>query len=55
MAKPSPPSGARVTRTLQYRRCGKAACATCRDGPGHGPYWYAAWRVGGWVRRRRCV
>lgn len=24
----------------QYRRCGKASCKTCSNGPGHGPYWY---------------
>ena len=25
----------------QYRKCGKPSCATCRTGPGHGPYWFA--------------
>ena len=29
------------TYRLQYRKCGKKGCATCSDGPGHGPYWYA--------------
>lgn len=27
--------------TQEYRRCGKANCRTCAEGPGHGPYWYA--------------
>ena len=25
----------------QYRKCSKPNCATCQEGPGHGPYWYA--------------
>ena len=33
-----------------YRRCGKPNCATCRNGKGHGPYWYAQWRDGSRVR-----
>lgn len=36
----------RVTYQLQYRKCGKASCSTCRDGQGHGPYWYIYWREG---------
>lgn len=38
-----------VTYVQEYRRCGRA-CATCDNGPGHGPYWYAKQRVGGTVR-----
>lgn len=34
----------------QYRKCGKAACGTCRNGPGHGPYIYYYWMEGGHVR-----
>jgi hypothetical protein len=35
-----------ITYQLQYRKCGKASCSTCRNGQGHGPYWYAYWREG---------
>jgi hypothetical protein len=31
---------------LQYRKCGKVRCGTCKEGLGHGPYWYAYWREG---------
>src|SRR5579875_3265759 len=45
------PSGIKVSYARQYRRCGKANCASCREGGhGHGPYWYAYWDEGG----RRC-
>jgi hypothetical protein len=40
------PSDQHITYQLQFRKCGKAACKTCRDGLGHGPYWYAYWRQG---------
>jgi hypothetical protein len=39
-----------ITYQLQYRKCGKASCGTCRDGQGHGPYWYAYWREGSRLR-----
>ncbi|MDB5058881.1 MAG: hypothetical protein JWO59_2353, partial [Chloroflexi bacterium] len=48
----SPPPEAHITYSQEHRRCGKAACLTCRNGPGHGPYWYAVWREGRRVRRR---
>ncbi len=35
-----------ATRT-EYRKCGKALCRVCRDGPGHGPYRYATWTANG--------
>jgi len=35
-----------ITYQLQYRKCGKPRCSTCREGAGHGPYWYAYWREG---------
>ena len=35
-----------ITYQLQFRKCGKASCRTCREGQGHGPYWYAYWREG---------
>ncbi len=41
-----------LTYQTQYRKCGKASCGTCRDGQGHGPYWYAYWREGGRLRSR---
>ena len=40
------PTDRHVTYELQRRTCGKANCATCRAGTGHGPYWYAYWREG---------
>ncbi len=44
------PSDQHITYQLQYRKCGKASCGTCRDGQGHGPYWYAYWREGSRLR-----
>ncbi|GAC1645000.1 MAG: hypothetical protein NVS4B12_10630 [Ktedonobacteraceae bacterium] len=38
------PNDQHITYQLQYRKCGKASCSTCRNGQGHGPYWYAYWR-----------
>ncbi len=52
MVSTLPPPGTHITYSRQFRRCGKLACATCRDGAGHGPYWYAVWREEGRVRRR---
>jgi len=40
------PNDQHITYQFQYRKCGKASCSTCRDGQGHGPYWYAYWREG---------
>jgi len=40
------PGDQHITYQLQHRKCGKASCSTCRDGHGHGPYWYAYWREG---------
>lgn len=44
------PSDQHITYQHQYRKCGKATCSTCRDGQGHGPYWYAYWREGSRLR-----
>lgn len=44
------PSDQHITYQLQYRKCGKASCSTCRAGHGHGPYWYAYWREGSRLR-----
>lgn len=44
------PEDQHITYQLQYRKCGKTSCKTCRDGKGHGPYWYAYWREGSRLR-----
>lgn len=44
------PSDQHITYQHQYRKCGKASCRTCREGQGHGPYWYAYWREGSRLR-----
>jgi len=44
------PSDQHITYQLQYRKCGKPSCSTCRDRQGHGPYWYAYWREGSRLR-----
>src|SRR5437764_8681799 len=33
----------KVTYRKQYTRCGKERCRKCKEGDGHGPYWYAYW------------
>jgi DNA-binding SARP family transcriptional activator/Tfp pilus assembly protein PilF len=33
----------KVTYRQQYTRCGKERCRKCKEGHGHGPYWYAYW------------
>lgn len=33
----------KITYRKQFTRCGKERCRKCRDGEGHGPYWYAYW------------
>ena len=40
------PGDQHITYQLQYRKCGKPTCRTCREGQGHGPYWYAYWHGG---------
>lgn len=51
MNTPTLPSDRHITYQLQYRKCGKGdRCSTCRDGVGHGPYWYGYWRDGGRLR-----
>ncbi len=44
------PNDQHITYQLQYRKCGKTSCSTCRTGQGHGPYWYAYWRDGSRLR-----
>ncbi len=43
---PKLPEDQHITYQLQYRKCGKSTCSTCKNGFGHGPYWYAYWREG---------
>ena len=33
-----------ITYRQEMRRCGSATCDRCREGPGHGPYWYGYYR-----------
>ena len=44
------PTDQHITYQLQYRKCGKPTCGTCKVGAGHGPYWYAYWREGAKLR-----
>ena len=44
------PTDQHSTYQLQYRKCGKPSCSTCKRGAGHGPYWYAYWREGSRLR-----
>ena len=37
----------KITYRQQFTRCGKERCHKCKEGPGHGPYWYAYWSVNG--------
>ncbi|HET7641265.1 MAG TPA: DUF6788 family protein, partial [Ktedonobacteraceae bacterium] len=37
----------KATYRQQYTRCGKERCRKCKDGAGHGPYWYAYWSENG--------
>lgn len=46
------PVGPKISYARQYRRCGKERCSICRDGQGHGPYWYAFWEEDGRSRSR---
>ncbi|MDQ2717639.1 MAG: AAA family ATPase, partial [Chloroflexota bacterium] len=40
-----------VTYYQQVRYCGKPQCKKCREGIGHGPYWYASRTEGGRTTR----
>ena len=37
----------KITYRQQYTRCGKERCRKCKEGAGHGPYWYAYWSENG--------
>ena len=43
-----------ITYQHEYVKCGKPKCGRCRRGAahGHGPYWYAYWRVGAKVHKK---
>src|SRR5690242_8693258 len=41
----------KVTYHQQPSFCGKPGCRKCRNGVGHGPYWYAYTTVAGQTRR----
>src|SRR5258708_34527441 len=40
-------TGSKITYHQQVSYCGKPACLRCREGIGHGPYWYAYQTVNG--------
>src|SRR5216683_7224971 len=40
-------TGSKITYHQQVSYCGKPHCRRCRDGIGHGPYWYAYQTVHG--------
>src|SRR5579859_3916883 len=37
----------KITYRRQFTRCGKQRCRKCKEGQGHGPYWYAYWSENG--------
>ncbi|GCE24706.1 hypothetical protein KDA_01900 [Dictyobacter alpinus] len=37
----------KITYRQQFTRCGKERCRKCKEGSGHGPYWYAYWSENG--------
>src|SRR5438128_1336739 len=37
----------KITYRQQFTRCGKQRCRKCKEGTGHGPYWYAYWSENG--------
>src|SRR5258708_26204240 len=40
-------TGSKITYHQQVSYCGKPRCRRCREGIGHGPYWYAYQTVNG--------
>ena len=44
MATSGIPTDRHITYQCQMRKCGKPSCHRCKEGEGHGPYWYAYWR-----------
>ena len=41
----------KITYHQQVSYCGKPRCRKCREGTGHGPYWYAYQTVDGRTTR----
>jgi hypothetical protein len=41
-----------VSYFQDWVKCGKASCKTCREGQGHGPYWYAYWTEHGKTKKK---
>lgn len=37
---------------LEFTRCNKERCKKCKEGKGHGPYWYRYWWEGGKTRKK---
>ena len=44
-------SNAKITYHQQVSYCGKPRCRKCREGKGHGPYWYSYQTVNGHTTR----
>ncbi len=42
----------RIAYRQQFTRCGKQRCRKCKEGEGHGPYWYAYWNENGSTKTR---
>jgi DNA-binding SARP family transcriptional activator len=42
----------RIAYRQQFTRCGKQRCRKCKEGEGHGPYWYAYWNENGRTKTR---
>lgn len=40
-----------ISYQQEYVKCGKARCKKCREGVGHGPYWYGYYREGGKTKK----
>ena len=36
----------------EFTRCNKERCKKCREGEGHGPYWYRYWWEDGKTRKK---
>ena len=52
LAKTTPANPPARWYRQRYVRCGNPRCLACKDGPAHGPYWYALWREDGRLRSR---
>lgn len=50
--RPQEPAPEGKSYRQEYVRCGKPACKACKEGRGHGPYWYAYWSERGRTRKQ---